>query len=222
MSSPIEPAGTGLHPGSRHALVIATSTYDDVEFRQLRAPVRDAQDLADVLGDAEIGAFTVTRITDASARDIRVAIQQFLHGRAVDDIVAVYLSCHGIRDRRGALYFVASDTNKGLLEATAVESQWLLDRLDDCSAKSQVLILDCCFSGAFAALAKGPDQSDLKDVFEYRGRGRAILTASRSYEYSFEGVSLGGVGLTGSVYTTGLIKGMRTGDADTDHDGLVS
>jgi len=102
MSSPIEPAGTGLHPGSRHALVIATSTYDDVEFRQLRAPVRDAQDLADVLGDAEIGAFTVTRITDASARDIRVAIQQFLHGRAVDDIVAVYLSCHGIRDRRGA------------------------------------------------------------------------------------------------------------------------
>jgi hypothetical protein len=202
--------------------VIATSTYDDAEFGQLRGPVHDAQDLADVLGDAKIGAFTVTRITDASAHDIRVAIQGFLRDRTVEDIVAVYLSCHGIQDRRGALYFAASDTNKNLLEATGVESRWLLNRLDDCSARSQVLILDCCFSGAFAGRAKGPDQSDLKDVFEHPGRGRAILTASRSYEYSFEGVSLGGVEPTGSVYTTGLVQGMRTGEADTDHDGYVS
>jgi hypothetical protein len=222
MSSPKESAGTALLPGSRHALVIATSTYDDDEFRQLRAPVRDAQDLADVLADAEIGAFTVTRITDASARDIHVAMQEFLIGRAVDDTVAIYLSCHGIRDRRGALYFVASDTNKRLLEATAVESQWLLDRLDECPARSQILVLDCCFSGAFAARTKGPDQSDLEDVFKHRGRGRAILTASRSYEYSFEGASLRGARPAGSVYTTGLVQGMQTGEADTDQDGYVS
>ena len=85
-----------------------------------------------------------------------------------------------------------------------------------------MLILDCCFSGAFAAGAKGGDQSDLEDLFPLRSRGRAILTASRSYEYSFEGDSLGTEDPAGSVYTTGLVEGLRTGKADTDQDGYIS
>ena len=41
--------------GPRAALVIATASYQDPELRQLRAPVRDADDLAVVLGDADVG-----------------------------------------------------------------------------------------------------------------------------------------------------------------------
>lgn len=208
--------------GARHALIIATSAYDNPEFRMLRAPVHDAADIANVLGAAEIGGFAVTTIKDDTAQKIRIAIQEFLSGRAVEDVVLVYLSCHGIRDKRGGLYFVATDTQKKLLESTGVESQWLLDRFDDCAARSQILILDCCFSGAFAAGTKGGDQSDLDPFFGHRGRGRAILTASRSYEYSFEGRPVGAEGSTGSVYTTGFVEGLLTGEADTDHDGYIS
>jgi uncharacterized caspase-like protein len=54
------------------------------------------------------------------------------------------------------LKFAAADTDKGLLAATAVESSWLVERLEECRARQQILILDCCFSGAFAKDAKGP------------------------------------------------------------------
>jgi|HubBroStandDraft_1064217.scaffolds.fasta_scaffold09720_4 hypothetical protein len=51
--------------------------------------------------------------------------------------------------------------------------------------------------------------------------GRAVLTASRAGEYSFEGKSLTGQEIT-SVFTAGLIDGLATGAADTDHDGRIS
>jgi uncharacterized caspase-like protein len=208
--------------GARNALIIATSAYDSPEFRMLRAPVRDAAEMAKVLGAAEIGGFAVTTIRDDTTQNIRIAIQEFMSECAVEDVVLIYLSCHGIRDKRGGLYFVATDTQKKLLESTGIESQWLLDRFDDCAARSQILILDCCFSGAFAAGAKGGDQSDLDAFFGHRGRGRAILTASRSYEYSFEGRVVGAEASSGSVYTTGFVEGMLTGEADIDRDGYIS
>ena len=44
--------------GLRAALLIGITTYQDPELSQLRAPAHDAQDLAEVLGDPRIGAFT--------------------------------------------------------------------------------------------------------------------------------------------------------------------
>jgi hypothetical protein len=222
MSGPTGSAHRSSAWDSRYALVMATSTYEDQAFSELRAPVHDAADLADVLGDSEIGGFAVVNVTDPTSRRAKIAIQEFLSGRLVDDMVVIYLSCHGIRNVDGALYFVAYDTQKALLESTAVEAQWLLERFDKCAARSQVLILDCCFSGAFAMRAKGGEQSDLDDLIKHHGRGRAILTASRSYEYSFEGQALDTKGAAGSLYTTGFVEGMRTGNADTDQDGYIS
>src|SRR5580704_7003089 len=134
--------------GPRSALVIATTSYQDPELRQLRAPARDADDLAAVLGDPDVGAFTVTRVIDQDERQLRREIDVFLSGRGVSDLVVVYLSCHGLLDRRGRLYFAAVDTFKTHLASTGIPSAWLLDQLDGCRARRQVLILDCCFSGA--------------------------------------------------------------------------
>ena len=62
---------------------------------------------------------------------------------------------------------------------------WVNDRMEECRARQQVLILDCCFSGAFARGAKGADALGLDHLTE-PGRGRAVLTASNATEYSFE------------------------------------
>ena len=78
------------------------------------------------------------------------------------------------------------------LASTGIPSAWLLDQLDDCRARRQVLILDCCFSGAFAHGSKGGADLDLERRLAGHGRGRAVLTASRSGEYSFEGHALAG------------------------------
>ena len=209
-------------PGPRLALVVATSTYTDPGLRQLRAPARDADDLAQVLADPGIGGFAVTTVIDQPAQQIRLAIEDFLDGRGTGDLLLVYLSCHGLLDARRRLYFAATDTRKDRLGATGVEAAWVLDQLEHCRARRQVLILDSCFSGAFAHGAKGEADLGLRDRFLGQGRGRVVLTASTATEYSFEGDPTDAATPAGSVFTAALVQGLRTGAADTDHDGHVS
>lgn len=89
--------------------------------------------------------------------------------------------------------------------------------MSNCRSKRQVVILDCCFSGAFAEglLAKDDGGVDVKN--QLGGEGRAVLTSSTSTQYSFEqqGSDL-------SIYTHYLIEGISTGVADQDKDGMVS
>ena len=211
-----------LLPGPRLALVVATTTYTDPGLCQLRAPARDAVDLAQVLSDPGIGGFAVTTVIDQPSHQIRLAVEDFLDGRGTGDLLVVYLSCHGLLDARRRLYFAATDTRKDRLGATGVESAWVLDQLEHCRARRQVLILDSCFSGAFAHGAKGEADLGLRDRFLGQGRGRVVLTASTATEYSFEGDPTDAVVPAGSVFTAALVQGLRTGEADTDRDGHVS
>lgn len=213
-----------LPAGPRSALVVATGTYTDATLAKLRSPARDAQDLAAVLADPQIAGFSVTVLADPQVQALRVGIEEFLAGRAAEEIVLVYLSCHGVLDARRRLYFAANNTRQDRLASTAVEARWLTDLLDDCRARRQVVVLDCCFSGAFAHTKAGPGARDvgLDTAFAVpEGRGRVVLTASRATEYSFEGRELADGSTGGSVFTAALVEGLRTGDADGDHDGLI-
>ena len=97
------------------------------------------------------------------------------------------------------------------------------DQLEHCRARRQVLILDSCFSGAFAHGAKGEADLGLQARFLGQGRGRVVLTASTATEYSFEGDPTDtSMTPAGSVFTAALVQGLRTGEADSDHDGHVS
>lgn len=206
----------------RLALVIATQTYADPSLRQLRAPARDVEELRGVLADSDVGGFELTAVTDRGAHEIRLAIEDFLVDRRTDDLLLIYLTCHGLVDVRRRLFFAASDTRKDRLAATGVEAQWLLQQLDDCRARRQVVILDCCFSGAFANATKGDVDLGLGDRLHGGGRGRVVLTASRGSEYSFEGEPVAGSQMPASVFTSALVQGIRSGAADVDRDGFIS
>jgi hypothetical protein len=205
--------------GRRLALIIADSDYRDPTLQQLRAPGRDASDLAEVLRDPAIGTFDVRTLINTPSNQLLRGIAQFCHQADPGDLVLVYLSCHGVLDDRGRLYYATIDTERALLSATAVKADWLNDQLDDCRARQQILLLDCCHSGAFAKGRKGDDALALKDRFS--GRGKVVLTASRATEYSFEGATVVGEGVR-SVFTRAVVDGLRTGQADRDKDGLVT
>ncbi len=205
----------------RLALLIATSDYNDPALRRLRAPGHDAAELAEVLGTPRIGGFTVQTLVNARYGELLEAIEEFCADRHLDDQLLIYLSCHGVLDDRGRLYYAATDTRRQRTAATAVAAAWLNERLDDCRARSQIVILDCCHSGAFARGGKGQPDLALEQRFQPHGRGRVVLTASRGTEYSFEGDQPSGVGVQ-SVFTQAIVDGLRTGDADRDKDGLIT
>jgi Caspase domain len=196
---------------SRLALLIATSDYSDPALGQLRAPGHDASDLAEVLGIPRIGGFVVQTLINARCGA----------DRRPNDQLLIYLSCHGVLDDRGRLYYAATDTRRQRTAATAIAAAWLNERLEDCRARSQIVILDCCHSGAFAGGAKGEPDLALEERFKPHGRGRVVLTASRGTEYSFEGDQPSGAGVR-SVFTRAIVDGLRTGDADRDKDGLIT
>src|SRR4051794_41771704 len=99
-----------LPAGSRFALVVATSAYADPVLRGLRSTATDAAELATVLGDKAVGGFEVTSVLDPTLQELRDVVHDFLAVRKPDDLVLVYLSCHGLTDVRRRLHFATSNT----------------------------------------------------------------------------------------------------------------
>ncbi|MHC3470409.1 caspase, EACC1-associated type [Streptomyces sp. 7R007] len=206
--------------GRRDALLIATGTYDDRALSTLRAPAQDCAGLAGVLADPAIGGFHTERLEDAPAHRVMRAVERFFRDRGRDDLLLLHLSCHGIKDEDGHLYFAARDTDRDLPASSAVPAAFLRERMERCRARTVVVLLDCCYSGAFLPGAKGDDQVHVRE--ELGGHGRAVLTATSRTEYAWEGERVESAAPQPSRFTGALIEGLRTGAADLNGDGRIT
>jgi chaperonin GroEL len=205
-------------PAGRYALLVAIGTYDDPSLDQLRAPEQDVERLAAVLEDPAIGNFTVRTRQDATDPEVRREIEDLLADRTNDDLVLIYFSCHGIVDPFHRLYFAASNTLRTRPASTAISRSFLNEQLEACRAAAKVLVLDCCFAGAFAEGFKGAPAGALDGQV---GRGYVVLSACDSYEYAFESDALVESAPRGSIFTDILLEGLATGGADLDGDGRI-
>ena len=207
--------------GTRSALIVATDAYDDPKLQKLRAPAEDAEALARVLRDPKIGDFAVTFSINAKEYELRRTLSSFFANRSPEDVLLLHFGCHGLKDDDGHLYFAASDTEFAHLDATAVPAEFVNRRMNESRSKRIVLFLDCCYSGAFARgmTARAGETVEIRERFE--GTGRVVLTASNAMEYSFEGENRHGSGHE-SVFTSALVQGLRSGEADRDQDRWIS
>jgi beta-lactam-binding protein with PASTA domain len=177
--------------------------------------------LSRVLGNPDIGAFAVTTVFNQPSYAVNEIVQDFFADRSPDDLLLLHFSCHGVKSEDGELYFASPNTRLQRLDATAVSAEFVNRLMNRSRSRSIVLVLDCCYSGAFARgmIARGGDTVQLKERFD--GRGRVVLTASNAMEYSFEGDEPSGTGRP-SIFTSELVRGLETGDADGDRDGEIS
>ncbi|WP_053714645.1 caspase, EACC1-associated type [Saccharothrix sp. NRRL B-16348] len=202
----------------RHALLVATGEYEDVRLSRLRAPEQDVERLAAVLEDPDVGGFTTVEVLrDRADHEIRRAVEDVLAPREADDLVLLYFSCHGLTTAARRLYFAASNTLQDRPAGTAIPRSFLNEQLEDCRASGRILLLDCCFSGAFVEGFKAGATSVLDDV----GAGYVVMTASNAYEYAFEQDSLSLDAPLASLFTDVLIEGLASGAADLDGDGWI-
>ncbi|GIM89144.1 caspase family protein [Paractinoplanes toevensis] len=197
----------------RHALVIATSVYDDRSLARLRAPANDALDMAAVLSDPESGGFAVTTVADARESVIRREVDQFLHGRRTGDVV-------GQLEGSGRVVMTASG---------ATEYSWEGEPLDGAANQRSV------FTGALVKGLRGDADRQgrgfitVDDAYDYasdemkrlgakqrpeiatvRGRGEIVLTRTARRPASSRAVP------------AAVIAGLSSADEETRFDAYVA
>ncbi|MBD2778056.1 caspase, EACC1-associated type [Iningainema tapete] len=212
------------------ALLIGVSEYEE-GLSLLPAAIKDVDAVQRVLQHPEMGGFAsfdITVLKNPERQKMEEAIEKLFSNRKKDDFVVLYFSGHGIKDDRGRLYLATRLTRKNsqgeLVRTTAVAANLVHEVMENSRSRQQVIILDCCFSGAFAEGMRAKDDGSLdinnqllKTKNQEEVEGRAVLTSSTAIEYSFEqqGSDL-------SVYTRYLVEGIEKGAADTDNDGVIS
>jgi hypothetical protein len=209
--------------GTRSALIVASYDYTDPGLRRLRAPASDAQALAAVLRDPGIGGFDVRTLLNEPAHEVTLAVEEFFTDRRPDDLLLLHFSCHGVKDEDGELYLATANTVLRALGATAVPAEFVNRRMSRSRSRRVVLLLDCCYAGAFERGMTARAGAGVGIEAHFGGRGRAVITASSAMEYAFEGDELAdSQELRPSVFTSALVEGLQTGDADRDQDGMVA
>ena len=206
----------------RLALIIGNSQYDDPGLARLAAPDVDVRELGEALRSPDLGRFDeVEQLVDETSPAVRRAIARLFHLKRRDDLLLLYFSGHGIRDDQGQLYLATRDTERNLLAATSVEASFVTSQMDRSASRRQVLILDCCHSGAFGAKNALGASIGTAAAFEGIGFGRVVLTATDATQYAWEGDQVVGAAEP-SLFTNFLVLGIQSGAADLNGDGEVT
>lgn len=203
----------------KYALLIGVSEYA-AGLTALPAAANDAAAMQRVLLSRELGAFDDVEVLSNPTRDdMSRKIELWLDARQSDDLVLLFFSGHGVKDDRRELYFATGSTEKvdgKLVRATALAARTLHDALRFSSPKQQIVILDCCFSGAFGDLL-ARDDGDISLESQLAAEGRVVLTSTSSVDYAFEEKES-----ELSVYTRYLVEGIEKGTADLNGDGVIT
>jgi hypothetical protein len=205
----------------KFALIIGNTEYTDPGLAQLTAPSTDTEDFARVLKDQNLCGFDDVKILlNQLSSSVIEAIDEFFDQKKHDDMLVLYFSGHGIKDEIGSLYLSFKNTIRTRLRATAVKSDYIREAMDQSRSKRQVLILDCCNSGAFPPGTKAEVGGAMGLSTAFQGYGRFVLTASNAIQFAWEGNQL--IGETkNSLFTHFLVKGLE-GEADNDGDGRIT
>ena len=205
----------------KYALIIGNTEYIDPGLAELTAPGKDTEDFARILKAKDFCAFDDVKILfNQLSSSVIESIDEFFDQRKPDDMLILYFSGHGVRDEMGSLYLAVKNTIRSRLRSTAIRTDYIREAMDQSRSKRQVLILDCCNSGAFPQGTKAEVGGMMGMTRAFQGYGRFVLTASDATQFAWEGDKV--IGQTeNSLFTHFLVKGLE-GEADSDGDGKIT
>jgi hypothetical protein len=213
----------------RRAILIANADYQNCELRKLQAPPHDARALKSLLEDANVGAYEAEILVNEPKSAVERAIDRMLTDCEREDTALIFFGGHGIKHENGKLFFAVADTTPRYLGGTAISASWLLEQMQNSRARRQMVLLDCCFGGAVARghvlrgdkVEAGPSLRIPDLELEADGRGQVIITAADAMQFALEGSTVNG-DPPASCFTRALVKGLETGAADENEDGIIT
>ena len=209
--------------GNRLAIVIGINHYADHNILALKGAKNDAEEICEILGNKEIGNFSVRRLIgeEATAFKIRKAISEvFWDNKAFYDLVLFYFSGHGFIDQYNDGYIAPYDMFKHQPFVNGLKMNELTDIISKTTKKASVIvILDCCFSGI---LTRGDEQIEIS--LDKAGKGRIAFASSEGDAVSREDLYYRHNDQdephAHGIFTSRLIDGLYGGAADKD--GIIN
>ena len=201
------------------ALLIGVSEYGE-GLDPLSAPAKDVAAMKRVLEDPNLCGFSQAHITvllNPDSSEMQEKIEDLFTQSSKQDLVLLYFSGHGITDDYNRLYLTTRNTSKNRYRSHSVPASFIQNLSDDTYAQRQVIILDCCYSGAFAEGWQRKGDVPIELERELGRKGRVVLTSSSSTQVSFqqEDTDL-------SLYTQYFLEGIQSGAADDKQNGSVT
>lgn len=212
---------------ARHALLIGVSDFVDKRLARLNAPTNDVIALREILLDAARGAFDTVELSfDEDFVGMRDNLSQFFRDRAPDDMLLLYYSGHGILGRGNRLYLATAGSNLDAPRDRSISAKEIREFIEECRAGRQIVVLDCCHSGAFAEHAKAaaPPPAVTSETFSSSDAGLYVLTAADALQFAWDGAELraGNEAANGfSRFTSWLVDGLKKGEAAPDDEQIT-
>jgi hypothetical protein len=164
---------------------------------------KDIEALGGVLGDPECGGFEVRSLLEPTMIDMRRELARAARDAGPEDTLVIYYSGTSTLGADRSLYLPAIDSDIQFLEATCLESDYVLSCLRRSRCRHQVVIMDGCYAGAFFTHNRGiPD-------------GFCAIMGCGPDETSY-------CNSEGGFFTRLLVEGLRGASADLDGDGVVT
>ncbi len=195
------------------AILIGNSRFaHEPHLADLEGPANDVPLMFAAITDERRGLFKpddVRRLPERPIQELREEIEGFFADATRNDVLVFYYSGHGVRNANNQLFLCAADTVLARMNATALGSRWLNDAMSDSAAKTIVVVLDCCHSGAF----KDADISS-----PLAGTGRFVLTSSRATQLTPDTVDRNAPSLFTRHLTQGLAGAAAIGAEISIHE----
>jgi uncharacterized caspase-like protein len=139
-----------------------------------------------------------------------------------DDLIILYLACHGMPEPVGdEIYFLSYDAKPDNLAGTAVSQTDIMKALSHSRAQKKIWIADACHSAGDILNVRGNRSYLLNKMLleiATAGEGLALFAASSASEFSQENEKWGG---GHGVFTYYFLEGLK-GAADMDNDGIIT
>lgn len=215
--------GQGPRPvGDRYALLVGINRYIEPTFTSLRYCVNDVKALAARLRELD---YTVVTMHDEVAEDyhrprrddVLSELDRLCAQVKEDDLLTVYLACHGVLEG-GKTLLLMQDTRRSLLRERSLPLSLVEQALRGSKARRKVLLLDACHSGVDIGRAMTPESEGaelLKHAYEL-AEGFALLASSTAQQAAQEWREQ-----QHGVFTYFLLKGLA-GEADLGIKGVIT
>lgn len=220
--------------GKRWAVIIGISQYKDSRVPSLRYAEADCLSFHKWLTSPSGGKYAPVNVKlllgkEATGRNIRSALFQWLKQAIEEDMVTIFFAGHGSPESPDApenLYLLPYDVEYENIPSTAFP-MWDIETAlkRHIIAKRVVVIADACHSGGVGesfdvarrtvrGMKVAPVNTELEKLSSVQ-EGVCVITASGSNQFSQEGKQWGG---GHGVFTHYLVKGL-SGEADYNRNG---